>query len=327
MTPSISIIIPSIGVDLDRLEQLLNSIQKQIFKTPNRSIETLVVFNGGVTQKKNELQKRFSSYLSTPNIHFLFSEKIGANIARNIGIQESKAELLLFLDDDCELDIVRFLDIHIDLHQANPSTFAFGGGYQLPASTKFFDEIYNYIQQQWLLWGKKQEGAANEVQFLLGGNFSAKKSLIQISGISFDENLIYGGTEMDFFRASEAKGLKKVLIDLDLIHHTQESFFGLTRKTIKQGMGASYSDQKFNSTFRLASYRSLRDEKPFLYRVVLWYLNYAFWYGYYRQQKALWKIIPHFFRDQVSSLNQGRYHLMDKLKKDIQSKQDGGSRF
>lgn len=326
MMPSISIIIPSVGADLGRLEQLLISLQGQVLKSPNRSVETLVVFNGEVALKKDELLDRFSSYLTNPDTRFLFSKKIGANVARNIGISASQAELLLFLDDDCELDIARFLDIHIDLHQANPSTFAFGGGYQLPASAQFFDEIYNYIQQQWLLWGKKQEGE-NDIQFLLGGNFSAKKLFIQDSEISFDENLIYGGTEMDFFRASEAKGLKKILIDLDLIHHTRESFWSLTRKTVKQGMGASYSDQKFNSTFRLASYRSLRDKKPFLYRAVLWYLNYVFWYGYYRQQKSLWKIMPHFFRDQIGMINRGRYHLMDKLKKDIQSRQDGGSRF
>lgn len=321
---NISIIIPSIGKSYESLKRLLKSIKNQKLD-PSVTYECLIVFNGVGREKFDEIEKAIRQEYKDPWLHLLYSEDKGANVARNIGLKKALSDILLFLDDDCELDTPIFLATHIRYH-LNADAFAFGGGYQLPYAAGFFDEIYNDMQSKWMQWGIKN-AEDREIQFLLGGNCSIKKSLAITMNLKFDDAIVYGGTELDFFRDSERKGLKKYLISLDLLHHTHESFFSLTKKYWKQGQGGAYSDKKFADAFRPANYRTHDDNRSIVYKAMLWYLNYIYWLGYYGYQKKVWKMFPHFLRDQVGLVNRLRYRLFDQLNSKISSKQKSGKRF
>ena len=92
----ISVIVPVYNVE-KYLEECLDSIKNQTFN----DIEVILV-NDGSTDNSLEICERYCS--QDPRFHLINQENKGQSIARNIGVAESRGELIVFIDSD---DIVK----------------------------------------------------------------------------------------------------------------------------------------------------------------------------------------------------------------------------
>ncbi|MEO0566877.1 MAG: glycosyltransferase [Pseudomonadota bacterium] len=88
-TPDAAVIIPHYN-DVTRLRRCL----KSLMENDRTGVEILVVDNGS-TQSLEEVKVAF------PEIRFLTETEKGAAAARNLGVRESTAPLLFFIDADC----------------------------------------------------------------------------------------------------------------------------------------------------------------------------------------------------------------------------------
>lgn len=226
----ISIIIPH-HRDESALERLLASFKQQKVSVP---YEIIVVSNPPSEKADILIQKQ-------KHVIHLQTKSVGVNKARNLGIERAKGDILIFLDSDCEMVTDDFLEGHYRLHLENPDISFFGGIYQY-LGNRLLDLTYNYIQGRWLLRGLSGEGT----RYLIGGNFSCKRSALQ--GHNFDESIKYGGSETEFFL--RILGAQKVQMRLNqnllVGHNTHLNWLDFTKKAYKQGSGASYIHQKLN---------------------------------------------------------------------------------
>ena len=95
--PSITVCIPSKLENINFILELLNSISKQTL-LPQK---TLVVASGRPVNELNQTINFIRSKIpSLLNTEFIVSQKKGLGMARNIGIENCKTEILIFGDDD-----------------------------------------------------------------------------------------------------------------------------------------------------------------------------------------------------------------------------------
>lgn len=95
----------------DRLKLSLESINR----LQNIDHLEMVIVNDGSTDKTGELLYSFSQRAKLP-IHVITSNNGGRSAARNIGIENSKGSLLIFIDDDMLLS-PHFVFHHVQAHR------------------------------------------------------------------------------------------------------------------------------------------------------------------------------------------------------------------
>lgn len=328
MVPEISIIIPTLG-DLQNLERLVKSILIQNLDKPK--FEVLIIVNGLIENNKKDILIQWSvSFQDFLKLHFLPQK--GVNLARNFGLNNAKSNILLFLDDDCELPNAHFFTEHIQFHRKNVQVFATGGGYILPSAAAYFDEIYNYLQMKWFASGIYTDRTVEKTRHLIGGNFSIKAEMAKMKELYFDNFIVYGGSEFEFFRRAHRARLEMITNDWDVIHHTQESLRGLTRKIYKQGRGKAHIDSQLQ-TFPDNAKKEIDIKKEYnkgsgvdeyFFRL---YFNYVFWTGYYFFQKKYLNLFFHIGVDLLRGINGLRFELLNKISKQINHKKEKGDRF
>lgn len=311
MSPILSVIIPTLGHS-SSLSLLLQSIGQQNFDFSQ--LEVILILNGADFRVKNEIEKQFEGLPYSTRLISL-NEK-SASRARNEGLAVARGEILFFLDDDCEVHVKNTFKYHVDQHMQNPQMFALGGGYLLPLNSGFFDEIYNLIQMSWFVRGQKQsKEALKDTQYLLGGHFSVKSSMVRQNHIDFDNSIAYGGSESAFFKKAALLGLSMKATSIEVTHHTQETMLSVMKKVIKQGRGQALINQKLAHTEQHDTGELQVERVDPVFKIKLWltFYNYSFWYGYYsaigKRSRLIGKISSDFFK----FLNKKRYDLLDHL--------------
>ncbi len=98
-TPIVSVITPTFN-RASELELLINSIQNQTF---DHSKYEMIIADDGSTDETDKLLKHMESVVDF-KLKFVTQENNGPGAARNLGIQNSQGELILFIDSDCEAD-------------------------------------------------------------------------------------------------------------------------------------------------------------------------------------------------------------------------------
>lgn len=317
MNSQISVVIPTLGNNVN-LERVLNSLARQEL-ADGMKIEVIVAINGiSVGNAYEGLIKRFGELAQ-----FYFLAEKGVNIGRNHGLNQAQGAIILFLDDDCELQDKRFLFRHLRFHTANPDVFATGGGYVVAADSGIYDEIYNSLQMHWFNAGIIDSTAGPNTRFLLGGNFSIKAAMLRTLGFNFDEKITYGGSEFEFFKKALAKDLLMYVNDDDVIHHTHETLWTLTKKIYRQGRGKALIDKKYPVGESFKPW----PEMNYARKLLRLYFNYVFWCGYYFYQKEYLRILIHMFKDGCSAINVLRYKFLEKISGQLRQKKDKGDRF
>lgn len=311
MSLAISIIIPTLGHE-ENLKRILHSIDRQTVNFA--SIEVLLVFNG---QTFADFQKLKSKLTSTREytISFFHLEARGVSAARNLGLQKAQGDLLFFLDDDCELHLRNTLSYHIEQHAQRSDILALGGGYLLPAQAGLFDEIYNHIQMSWFVMGQSEnDGQLKPTQYLLGGNFSAKRSMLNQYQIRFDDSIAYGGSESALFKQAAVLGLVMYTCPVEVTHYTEETAGRICRKVYKQGRGQSLINLKYPVQTSVSNSRAQQsvDLDP-RFKFWLLFYNYIFWSGYFAAEGKPLRIMSKLASDIRGQFNGWRYGVVDRL--------------
>ncbi|MBX2988521.1 MAG: glycosyltransferase family 2 protein [Bdellovibrionaceae bacterium] len=224
----LSLVIPT-HERFDGLNRLLSSVQMQDFDFS--ALEILIVFNVGDDPGREKIQALWRERF--PHLRTLVCGKRSANRARNLGLREARADVVYFLDDDCELPRDPHLAHVLDLHDRHPEALAVGGPYHDPVGNNSCGRVYNRISNEWIIRSHlPDQGTAN----LLGGNVSYKKKALVSLNAEFDESMDYGGTETEFHtRLLRAGGRLLFQESLGVFHHPEISWSELSKKAFRQG--------------------------------------------------------------------------------------------
>lgn len=298
---SISVVIPSSG-DLQHVESLVQSMADclQMY-----SLEIIIVCNP-TKLEMNTILSRFPSL----NITVMQTDVIGVNHARQMGLVKATHQYVLFLDDDCRFtrsDQVTKIFTEI---LKNQDLFAVGGYY---SPTNFnlnrVAQAYAINQMSWL-----KQGLVDSTQklnaYLIGGYFIMNKALANQYDLCFDEAMIFGGTEKDFFLRGYQLGLKMRLLDISIDHYYPDVRFSYLVKVYKQGRGLRYINDK-GLSFE-SKYLDLSEKNIFaiLFDVV-------FWSGYYLSKNEYVRYIQYLYKKISDPLNEKKLLVLNKLKKHL----------
>ncbi len=233
----LSVVIPTTNRP-DSLIRLVASLQQQTLTT--ETYEVLIVYN-------TESDKETSPFNGSFVVKLLCAPKPGVNHARNHGARHARGNVILFLDDDCEVVDPSFLQKHFDYHQLNPELVALGGPYLLKHRASLWDQVYHENNLNWVAANLTDDSRTTA---LLGGNASYK-AFIFAKGYRFTEEIIYGGSETPLNTILALKyGAHGYFLDLPVLHNTNLNLWSLLHKAYKQGTGAALQAQMYGHQLR-----------------------------------------------------------------------------
>lgn len=236
-SPDISVVIPTLGKSA-HLRGLLERLQRQ---ATDFTFEVLVVAN--IPQQSLRNLVNSMGAIGQGRFEYLETGRLGANLARNKGIERARGPILLFLDDDAILDTDTFLTRHLEYHRKHTDAAAIGGPYRLTPSHSKWDSAYHHIAHEWLARYVRKDHQTSQ---LLGGNMSIKKSVLDLYGWKFDDEIGFGGAETGLCHrmALAHRGLL-FFEDLEIGHAPDLNRMSFCRKAFLQGAGARWREKKF----------------------------------------------------------------------------------
>ncbi len=267
-----------------KLELCLMSISKQAL-AEKINLQLLIVDNSTSPNDSLEIQNLIHSFCAAQ----VFRTTTGVNAARNKGLKNAEANIVLFIDDDCVLLGPGFIQKHIDFHQNNSLAFAAGGQYLVGSNANYIEREYVLAQRAWLCRG--QVSGSQEVRFLLGGNLSIKKEVASKNNIFFDEKIVYGGSETEFFVQALRLGLMSFRIEADLSHDCKMNFAEYCRKAFRQGRGKAYREKKWGREVcnKLYIQKTFENQKNGSIQISKWVLKSAQSYFFKKGYSEGWK--------------------------------------
>jgi len=207
-----AVIIPSIG-RMSLLDRCLSSL----LTGRSRPDEIIVVFQGQPNPAQStEITDRY------PNVTVIWSARVGASAARNAGACSSDAELLLFLDDDCEAD-ADWVATYAERFRDDPSLDIAGGRVLLDKNDASADIQLGIQDDQ---TPRRVTGRRNPVGTLdRGGNLAVRRSAFMKMG-GFDEGLGPGtpcqaAEDTDFIYRAMCAGIEMAYLPDAIVFHAQ----------------------------------------------------------------------------------------------------------
>jgi len=135
------------------------------------------------------------NYVIDPGIKYIKIVKSGRSVARNIGVELSSHELIIFSDDDIFVE-KNYIYKHINFHHLNDEKVVMGKVINT-------DNLENPFSAKWKLMDIN-------TAFLATGNASVLKTYIEKAG-GFDENyVVYGWEDFDLGVHLQQMGIKSV---------------------------------------------------------------------------------------------------------------------
>ena len=296
MQQKIDFIIPVLLSKAPNLAPLIHSICNQNTKFIATATITLVV-NPANEQDVAQLSEQIKEYALGENqfrVHVIGCKETGVNSARQLGLDQTSGSLVFFFDDDVILTDTNLIDIHMSYHLENPELFAVGGYYAAAQKPSLFGQIYLNRQIQWLN-ESYTDVTKTKSNYLIGGHFSIKRSLLETYNLGFDPQIKFGSSETDFFLMARRKGLDLLLIKNSVNHAVKDSPMSLLIKAYRQGAGKRYIENKglvFSPLFRSISQPKNRIETlihslfqiSFSWGYFSFDRNYAGFFNFYMNQ-------------------------------------------
>lgn len=233
----------------NREKYLYNALSHVACNTLSKAEYEIVLVNNNSTDHTEQECQRFATDYPDVNFYYYVENKQGLSHARNRGIEESRGEYLVFLDDD---SFVRpeYLEKLLAQLKTYPDTAAWGG-----KITPLFE---SGMPPKW--WGSRwtvpwvsaidMGGKVRlfERQYPIGANMGVSKSVVEKVGL-FNTELgrskknLMAGEEKDFFNRIRENGAKIYYFpDIDVQHVIPES---RTTKDyiIRLGQGVGMSER------------------------------------------------------------------------------------
>lgn len=196
-----SIIIPT----LNRPRQLLMTVGALVAQITENGVagevEIVVVDDGGEPETGRWIRER----LSSPPHPFLrlvaLERQHGASFARNVGIQASRGDLLIFLDDDI-VPANDYLSKTLHIHDLHPEILVLNGNLRPLRDDQYSRFWFRRYATVFNVPGRD----VHEVPMISSGNLSVKKALLEVENPLFDENLV-SREDYDLYLRLKARGI------------------------------------------------------------------------------------------------------------------------
>lgn len=202
-TPLISVILPT----FNRADLLRGALSSYASQTLPRDDFQVVVIDDGSTDATPEVIRSFGARL---NLRCLSTSHSGLAAAKNAGIAEAAAPILLFADDDDEAD-PHLLEEHIGSHRHHPEENLAVLGYTAWAPhvrpSVVMRCLPDFLESPFF-YRNLVGGEALDFTYFWGGRSSCKKSLLLKYGV-FDPRFAWGEEDIELgFRLEASAGLK-----------------------------------------------------------------------------------------------------------------------
>lgn len=251
MVPLLSVVIPTynrVGQLKDCLDFLFNQTYKKF---------AIIVVDDGSTDGTEDLVRDLQK--GYKNLKYLKQKNKGPAAARNLGLKHAKGRILVFLDDDCEVDN-DWLDNWVKLH-GNNNTFVIGG--EIVNEGNIFVKTVQISQMFWfntihtisvktlkdflnLIKKFEDSGHRRFVNFLPSNNFSFKRKALK--DVKFDESFYITGEDLDLCQTLKNKGYKLWYEpSIKVKHNPRLNFFSFIKKYFLYGRGFGYFKRKHAS--------------------------------------------------------------------------------
>jgi hypothetical protein len=164
---------------------------------------------------------------------------------------------------------------------------------------------------------------------LIGGHFSIKKSICVERGLTFNEEIIYGGSELEFFLKAHQQKLKMRLFDWVVLHCPKINFLSLSRKIFKQGKGKAIAERQGYSEQKIAGLEAedFIENNGVIFTYFVYFFQIIFWVGFYHEKRRYFSLLKLLFVNCKNSLILRKYFLLDNISKMEQRKKQSGDRF
>ncbi|MCC3152804.1 glycosyltransferase [Hymenobacter sp. BT770] len=187
----------------NRVPFIQETIESILLHCAAHSNYELLVIDNNSTDGTAEAVKPF---LQNPVVRYVLETEQGLSHARNRGIKEAKNDVLIFVDDDIDLD-ARYLDVCENLF-ANPDLNIVGGkvlAYNA-AVPDWLPKKYYYLASMFDLGDEAQP-----TEKLMGANYALRKTVAERIGWYNPElgrkgNNLMAGEENDYFNRARALG-------------------------------------------------------------------------------------------------------------------------
>lgn len=187
MSPRLSVVVPSYN-RLASLQRLLSSLERQT--VPHSEFEVVVVDDGSTDGTFAALQRLESSYA----LRAFQQANGGPAAARNRGVREARADLILFLDDDV-VAVDDLLAQHLALHSDNTNAVVVGP--MVPPA--------NWARPAWIRW--EEEMLDVQYRAMLAGEYPCTPRQFYTANASLRREVFLqaGGFDATFKRAEDVE--------------------------------------------------------------------------------------------------------------------------
>lgn len=187
--------------------------------------EILAIDNNSSDSTKSEIL-RFIEDFPAVETRYVFESEQGLSCARNRGIDESSGDVLVYVDDDAEVN-ENYLKSYYDFFCENPESMAAGGpiipeyeGYEEPGWMTYH---LKRLLTAYLYFGdvKKEFPGKN---YPGGGNAAYRREIFEKVG-KYNTSLgrtgssLAGGEEKDLFRKMDSIGVKYYYLPDSILYH------------------------------------------------------------------------------------------------------------
>lgn len=200
---SISIVIPTYNS-----ESTIEKCLKSIFQSAFRGFE-VVISDDGSTDKTIEIAGRFNCQLIVNKTH------VGRSNARNLGVEHSKGEIIVFIDSDVLIKDDTLEKIY-DLFDKNKDIDAITGMLSKENPNKDFFSQYKNLYMNFVF-----NNVQNPIDFLYGSIFAMRKNVFEPFSEKFGK-----ADDTDLGKRLAKKGCKIILDkSLEVVHLKKYNFF------------------------------------------------------------------------------------------------------
>jgi len=234
----------------NRADYLADTLQFLIKNKYTGHVEILVVDNNSTDSTRQIAYRFINKSVKGPVIRYVTENKQGLSFARNRGIGEANAPVLLFLDDDIRVE-ENFLESWLTFFKKNPSVPAAGGRIDV----QFDDPRPRWLSSYLLpLLGYHNHGSEIKPyprkSYPFGGNMGIRKEIFDRFGM-FDTELgrigkkLTASEEKEFFNRLKEASVPLIYVPNAMIWHRVNKQ-RLTKEYIRRqavGLGQSLAIQ------------------------------------------------------------------------------------
>ncbi len=202
----------------NREKFLPNALESLTKQTENKQKFEIIIVNNNSTDKTEEISLNFIKNNPQLNIFYVIEKNQGLSFARNKGINEAKANLISFIDDDA---IARkdYVENIIKSFKNNPNYDAIGGKV-IPIYESGTEPVWmnKYIQGVVSKVDYGDKTSEFKKKYPAGCNMAFKKELFTKYGF-FNTDLVYRGDDKFVFTNFKANGVKVLYTPNVFVNH------------------------------------------------------------------------------------------------------------